>query len=368
MKILLLMKRFSTNRDMIMENFGREVRLFSEINRLGQTVTVLCADQVRKERKTAKLNGMQVEIYPFGISSIPKFLAAARKMAAENDVVIGLSHPLLGYIAHLAAKASGRKMVYDLRDNYETYNFTNLPLLKKGIVPSLVNNHIIRRCHLAICVSESLLQKIAVKRKNKPTVVVQNGVNTKLFRPLDKTACRRKLGLPQKPKIIVYTGHISKERGADKLIEAFKTVKAKYPDTILLLSGKVDKDLNINQEGVVYKELPNRKDVVVAVNSSDAAVIPQPENETTKYAFPYKLMEYMACNVPVVATAVGDMKEALKSHPESLCEPGNSNDMAQKIIATIETKRKASYNKIVAEYTWERLARKLNSELVKLRQ
>lgn len=367
MKILLLMKRFSTNRDMIMENFGREAKLFSEIRKLGHIVTILCADQVKKERKTTKLNGMNVEIRPFGIPNILKFAAAATTMAAENEVVIGSTHPLLGYIAHLAAKRAGRKMVYDIRDNYETYNFTNLPMLKRGMLPRLVNNHVIRSCDLAVCVSESLKNKIVQKRKNKPTVVVKNGVNTKFFRQLSKAACRKKLNLPAKAQIIVYTGHISKERGADKLIEAFGKIRAQKPEAMLLLSGQVDKDINVNQPGIVYKELPRRKDVVVGINTADVAVVPQPENETTKYAFPYKLMEYMVCNVPVVATAVGDVKELLRNYPDSLAEPSNAEDLAYKITAALDNKKKARYGRIVAEYTWEKLARKLNTELVKLR-
>lgn len=367
MKILLLMKRFSTNRDMIMENFGRETRLFSEIRKLGHTVTILCADQVKKERKTTKLNGMAVEIYPFGITNIFRFAGAAASMAAENEVVVGSTHPLLGYIAHLAAKRAGRKMVYDIRDNYETYSFTNLPLLRRGLLPRMVNNHVIRSCDLAVCVSESLRSKIAEKRKDKPTVVVKNGVNTKFFRPLNKAACRKKLDLPKKAPIIVYTGHISKERGADKLIEAFSRIRAKIPEAILLLSGQVDKNINIKQEGIVYKELPIRKDVVVGINAADVAVVPQPENETTKYAFPYKLMEYMACNVPVVATAIGDVKGLLRDCPESLAEPGNVEDLTYKIASALNSRKKASYKKIVSEYTWEKLARKLNTALVQLR-
>ncbi len=367
MKILLLMKRFSTNRDMIMENFGRETRLFSEIRKLGHEVTILCADQVKKERKTTKLNGMSVKIYPFGIPNMLKFAAAATTMAAENEVVIGSTHPLLGYIAHLAAKRAGRKMVYDIRDNYEMYNFTNLPLLKRGLLSRMVNDHVVRSCDLAVCVSESLRKKIAEKRKNRPTIVVKNGVSAKLFRPLGKAACRKKLDLPAKAQIIVYAGHISRERGADKLIEAFTKIRAQKPEAMLLLSGQVDKGINVNQPGIVYKELPRRKDVVVGINSGDVAVVPQPENETTKYAFPYKLMEYMACNVKVVATAVGDVKELLRDHPESLAEPGNAEDLTYKITAALDNKKKARYGKIVAEYTWEKLARKLNSELVKLR-
>ncbi len=106
---------------------------------------------------------------------------------------------------------------------------------------------------------------------------------------------------------------------------------------------------------------------MVGINAADVAVVPQPENETTKYAFPYKLMEYMACNVPVVATAVGDVKEVLKDHPESLAQPGNAYDLAQKLTAAISAKKKVNYRKIVENYTWEKLARKLNSELVRLR-
>ncbi len=366
MKILLLMKRFSTNRDMIIENFGRETRLFSEIRRLGHTVTILCADQVKKERKTTKLNGMAVEIYPFGLGNLLKYAAAATAMAAENEVVVGSTHPLLGYIAHLAAKRTGRKMVYDIRDNYETYNFTNLPLLKKGILSRRVNNHVIRSCDLAVCVSDSLMQKIAAKRKG-PTAVVKNGVNTKFFKPLNKAACRKKLDLPAKAPVIVYTGHISKERGADKLIEAFNKIREKDQAALLLMSGQVDNDINIRQPGIVYKELPRRKDVVVGINAGDVAVVPQPENETTRYAFPYKLMEYMACNVPVVATAIGDVKDLLRDYPDSLAEPGNADDLGYKITAALNSRKKANYNRIVAEYTWEKLARKLNSELVKLR-
>ncbi len=366
MKILLLMKRFSTNRDMIMENFGREVRLFSELSRLGQTVTVLCADQVKKERISTKLNGMRVEIHPFGIFDVPRFLSIARKMADDCDIVVGSTHPILGWVAHVAA-AGKRKMVYDIRDNYETYNFTNLPLLKRGIIPKIVNDHVIKRCHLAVCVSESLQQKVAAQRKSKPTVVVQNGVNTKFFRPLDKAACRKKLGLPQKATTIIYTGHISKERGVDKLIEAFGKIREAYPDAVLLLSGQVDKNIDIRQEGIFYRELPKRKDVVLAINAGDVAVVSQPENETSKYAFPYKLMEYMACGVPVVATAVGDVRQLLSDYPNMLAQPGNAEDLANKIIETLKARKKANYDRIVAQFTWEKLARKLNAELVKLR-
>lgn len=367
MKILVLMKRFSSNKDQIKQNFGREVRLFSEIDKLGQTVTVLCADQQRKERLSTKLNGMKVEIYPFSLRGMGKFTAVARSMAKENDIVVGTSHPLLGYVAHLAATTSGRRLVFDLRDNYETYSLTRLPLLQRGLISRIVNNHVIKRADLVVCVSETLRQKVARMRK-KATVVVPNGVSTKMFKPLKKEACRKKLGLPAEAPIIIYAGHISKDRGTDTLIRAFEIIREKMPDARLLLSGKVDRDIDIRKEGVIYKELPERTEVVMAINASDAAVLPQPENSTTKYTFPYKLMEYIACGVPVVATRVGDVVDVLKDYQGSLAEPGNAEDLAEKITAALSLKKRPDYSKIVEQHGWEKLARKLNSELVKLRR
>jgi teichuronic acid biosynthesis glycosyltransferase TuaC len=362
MKILVLMKRFSANKDQVLESFGREIRLSSELQKKGHEITILCGDQVKKERGKTSLNGMRIEIYPFGAASFMSFLSAAKRMAAENDVVLATSHPLLGLVGALAGK---KQVVYDIRDNYETYDLTNIPLLKKGLPAAIVNNYAIRKASLNVCVSYSLKEKVsAISRK--PAVVVENGVETELFKPLSKASCRKKLGIPQGVPVITYIGHISKERGADKLIEAFELVRLKHPDCILLLSGPVDRNIMIDRKGIIYRKLAIRKEVPLGINSADVAVIPQPENEMSKYGFPYKLMEYLACNVRVVATAVGDVRNIMKAYPESLCEPGSVQDLAQKIMDALPKKRKANYSQIVKQYSWERMANKLNSEILKL--
>lgn len=365
MRILLIIKRFSSTigKDAILNDFGREIRLAEELQKKHQ-VTVLAGDHVKKENKSTKLHGVQVEIRPFSILKLNRFLKEARKLAAENDVVIGTTHPLFAFAAHLAAGNKG--FVYDLRDNYEAYDFSNFPMLRKGLLGKLMiralNNFLIKKCSLAVCVSDSLMRKVQQIRKGR-TIVVQNGVE-KIFRPLDRNKSRKKLGLPDAP-IITYIGHVSEERGTKLLLKAFGMVREKQKNAVLLLSGRVDKEINIKKPGIVYMELPIRKDVVLAINAADVAVLPQPANETSKYTFPYKLMEYMACNTPVVATAIGDVKEVLREYQESLCED-NAEDMAEKILTIIEKKKKVNYSSSIANYTWEKLAMKLNSELVKL--
>ncbi len=364
MKILALMKRFSSGKDQIKGNFGREVRLLSEMQKRGHKITLLCADQVAKERKTTTLNGMRVEIYPFAIKGIPKFVKAARRLAVENDIILATSHPLLAAIAELTS--GKRKVAYDLRDNYNAYDLTNIPLLRKGLLPSLINKAIIKKSDLAFCVSEALTEKIRKQMGKKPTIVLPTGVDQSFFKPLNRSLCRKELCLPQKAKIIVYTGHISKERGIGLLVKAFKLVQEKYADCILLLSGPIDKDINISQPGIKYMELPKSHDVVRAINASDVAVVPHLKSSGTNYGIPYKLMEYLSCNIPVVATELPDIKMVLKDHPETLARAGDVQEFAGKILEQLKKGKKTNYRKLTDDYEWKKLAVRLEKEFKNL--
>lgn len=77
---------------------------------------------------------------------------------------------------------------------------------------------------------------------------------------------------------------------------------------------------------------------------------------------PYKLVDYMALNKPIVCTDVGEMRKMLKGHEQLVCRPNDAEDMAQKIMAALKTK-KANYRERLKEFTWERLGEKLNDAI-----
>ncbi len=364
MKILVLMKRFSSGKDQIKENFGREIRLFSEVQRKGHKVTLLCTDHVKKERISTTLNGMKVEVYPFGMGGFFRFLAVAKKMAAQNDVVVGTSHPLHGLIAVLAAK--GKPVAYDVRDNYETYDFTNLPLLKKGIIPRLVNSYNLRKSKLVTCASPSLAKD--AKRKTRGAVtVITNGIDLKLYRPLPSDKCRKMLKLPSDWKIITYSGGI-RGTGVGLLIEAFEKVSAKDPKARLMLIGDEIKskysDLADKSGGkiIVVDAMPYER-LLYYLNASDVLTIAYESNEFTKAMFtPYKLMDYMAVEKPIVCSDVGEMRKML-GDDRLICKPGDASDMAEKISIALKMK-KASHRTRLKEFTWQKLGEKLEKAIV----
>ena len=352
MKILVLMKRFGANKDMPLQDFGRQIRLFENLKE--HDIDFLCGDFTKLESKKLSRKNINYYIEPLGIFNFNNFLKRFDELvkARKYDVIFASTSPILGIIAHRYSKKYKIPMVYDLQDSFAAYDEYKIPFM------SIVDRSIIKKSNIVICVSESLKKKVLGFRR-KPTYVVHNGIEKGLFKPFDKDAARRKLNLPLKSRIIAYMGHLERLKGADILLDAFNKLREFYPDTYLLLSGQVEKSTDIRKKNVIFRELPKREDVALAINSADVAVIPNMENEFSRYCFPYKLAEYMACKAPIVATDIGDVSLMLKNYPGSLCRP-DSYDMATKIIGKLKKYKRISYDEEIKDLDWKVLSNKLN--------
>ncbi len=352
MRILVLMKRFGANKDMPLQDFGRQIRLFENLKE--HKIDFLCADFKKSESKKISRNNIEYYIESLSVFNFNKFLKKLDDLIkTENyDIIVASTSPVIGVIAHYCSKKYKIPMLYDLQDSFAAYDEYKIPFI------SPIDRQIIKKSDLIICVSESLRKKISSFRK-KPMYVIQNGIEKSLFKPIDRNSARKKLKLPLKSKIIVYIGHLETLKGADILIDSFSKVREFYPDAYLLLSGKIEKGINIKQKNIIFREFPKREDIVLAINSADVAVIPNTANEFSKYCFPYKLAEYMACKVPIVATDIGDVSLMLKKYPGSLCRP-DAYDMATKIIGKLKKYGRVDYTKELSGLDWKVLSRKLN--------
>src|SRR3989338_7907242 len=131
MNVLFVIKRFSgtIGKDAVRDDFGREMRLAAGIAKR-HNVMVIAADHLRKESFSVRMHGMDVRVVPFSFFRIFSFLKSVSSFAKGVDVVVGATHPVVALLAFLSR--SGRKFVYDLRDNYETYDLSGVPLLRNG--------------------------------------------------------------------------------------------------------------------------------------------------------------------------------------------------------------------------------------------
>jgi glycosyltransferase involved in cell wall biosynthesis len=134
----------------------------------------------------------------------------------------------------------------------------------------------------------------------KPALIA-NGVDFDMFRPLDRNACRRELGLKESGRYICFPYDPLEKR------KNFAAVQ----DAVTLLNAERKKTSPASDsvEILVVNDQPHDR-VPLYLNASDALVLP-----SFSEGSPNAVKEALVCNVAVVATAVGDIPELI-SHIE----------------------------------------------------
>lgn len=138
-----------------------------------------------------------------------------------------------------------------------------------------------------------LIVKKQLKNKKEKFIYLPNGVNMELFRPMDKGECKRKLGLDPNKRYILFvdsnTFKARTQKRKDRLDETLRILREKYGHTDI-------------EELVMTKTA--REDVPVWMNACELYLLSSDEEGS-----PNAVKECMACNVPVVATPVGNIRD-----------------------------------------------------------
>jgi glycosyltransferase involved in cell wall biosynthesis len=200
-----------------------------------------------------------------------------------------------------------------------------------------------------ICVTEGIKREIVRRyRINKgKLVVIPNGANIELFRPLDKHECRRKLGLEENAFYAGFVGSFAPWQGLEILIEAAKRVKEQgYAQIKYILVGDGEQEPLLRQKVREYKLEQEIKftgrvtyeQVVYYINACDIAIAPfTKERNSIIGVSPLKVYEYLACGRPVIVSRVDGVKEVIE---EGKCgflfKPGDAEKLAKMIIQSYQ--------------------------------
>jgi len=143
--------------------------------------------------------------------------------------------------------------------------------------------------------------------------VVPCGVDLERFSPRPRDEARRRLGLALEDRLVLFVGEARVEKRLDLIEAAVGLVQAEDPRVVLLkVSG---------QPHELVPWYMNAGDVLVLASDIEAS--------------PVVIKEAMACNLPIVSTDVGDVREVLGDTEGCfLCEH-TSEDMAAKIRAAL---------------------------------
>jgi glycosyltransferase involved in cell wall biosynthesis len=219
-----------------------------------------------------------------------------------------------------------------LYDNFEAFKASRIP----GILPLF--RKAVRQADGVTCFSARLAEYITrAYPRLGPTAVIENGVRTDLFYAQDRVDSRQALGLPQDAKIIGTAGALDPSRGIDTFFRAFEMLASADNQIHLALAGPRKRGLRIPSGPRVhdFHVLPHDK-VSVFINALDVAVICYRDSQQGRYSFPQKAYEILSCGTPLVAAAVGSMKDLLKPYPPALFEPENPASLASAIRGQLE--------------------------------
>lgn len=195
-------------------------------------------------------------------------------------------------------------------------------------------------------------------------VIIYNGFCASLFYPRVQQECRKELDLPYEKKIILCVSNLLKIKGHKYLIEAIKFIINIRNDVLCIIIGdgplKRLLQKQINELGLKnYIMLAGSKsinEIPLWLNASDVFVLP-----SLAEGNPVVMFECLGCGKPFVGTKVGGIPEVIVSDEYGLlCEPANSENLAEKILIALEKKwRREKIIKYAEQFTWEKIAQNM---------
>jgi len=127
------------------------------------------------------------------------------------------------------------------------------------------------------------------------------------------------LGIPRDVVLVGSAGAMNSHRGADILFRANAVCHSKLVGVHFAIAGfrpagtPIPKAENIFDFGLLPFET-----VPVLLNSLDLAVVYNRKSAFGDFCFPQKFYEILACNIPIIAADVGEMRHLLKGTPHLL--------------------------------------------------
>jgi len=216
--------------------------------------------------------------------------------------------------------------------------------------------------------------------------IVENGVETDLFRP-DPAAreIRKQFTIPEgkapegkalEPTeedafLICYIGTMGMAHGLETLIDAAHVLQTKLPNALFLLIGEGAEKQRIKElasarrlANVKFLDQQPRERIPAFVSASDLGLVLLKKTDLFKTVIPTKLLEYMACERPVIVAVDGQARQLVEdAHAGRFVSPEDPQALASAICDLArdpELRRRMGANG--RQYIIARLSRKKTAQ------
>ncbi len=244
------------------------------------------------------------------------------------------------------------------------------PARNRGI--TRCTQEVIEKSDQVLAVSRDLVQQaLSLGTPSREILVSHFGVDDAQFQPImDKRAVRERLGLPIHGPGICNLGRVASQKGVRELLEAFAPIAASHPKAWLLFVGDGParseleercRALNLGERvhfagGCPHEHVPRW------LAAADVFVFP-----SYKEGLPNVLLEAMACGVPIIATDVGGVPEAVGEDGALFVPPRDIPALVQAMDRLLrspeagEQLASRGLRRVRSKFSWRRTALELRS-------
>jgi glycosyltransferase involved in cell wall biosynthesis len=226
------------------------------------------------------------------------------------DAVVTSSPPIFTGIAAIPLSVFGRTgWVVDVRDLWIDAS-VGLGFIEEGGVGERLarryQRFVLQKAD-RVTVTTTVLGERLVEQygiDNEKVVHLPNGVDTERF---------ESSGSASDP-VIVYTGNVGHAQDLKSCVLAMKELDRQDVMLKIVGDGDIKPDLEqlAHQEGldeqVQFTGLVPREEIPEILDNAMIGIAPLHSTETLEYAVPTKAYEYMAAELPVVATGIGEIE------------------------------------------------------------
>jgi len=215
--------------------------------------------------------------------------------------------------------------------------------------------------------------------------VIHNGIDLEEYRRVDSTDALKRHGINPDEPYLLFVGRITRQKGIVYLVRAIQFMTPGFQ--IVLCAGAPDTpEIAIEMQKAIAQAKSERSDIIWIEEMVDRNAVIELYSHAAVFCCPsiYEPfgiinLEAMACGTPVVASAVGGIKEVvvdretgflvpLEQMKESPFEPLNpekfSRDLAGKINQLMNDRRlrekfgKAGRKRVEEKFSWSTIAQK----------
>jgi glycosyltransferase involved in cell wall biosynthesis len=188
---------------------------------------------------------------------------------------------------------------------------------------------------------------------------IKTGVDTAKFCPASaekKAELRKKYGISPDKKVILHVGHLKEGRNVEKMLN----IPDEY-QVVLVVSSVTEKNpglqSKLEEKGnimIIDRYIENIQEVY---QMSDIYFFPVTEVENC-IDVPLSVLEAASCNIPIVTTPYGEVKELIGNDGFYELKSFESDDL-RKLFDTVLSGKFEDIRKTAIEYDWNRSVREI---------